>query len=141
MHAGILTETSPPLSENVLGVIAPHAGYTYSGAVAGAVYGRIRVPDTVVVLAVNHRGTGAPAAIMSSGHWETPLGRTRIQEDFAARLKKNAGILEEDPRAHAHEHSLEMHLPFLQYRNARFELVPVCLRHLRYPDDWTKKLS
>lgn len=120
--------------EKVMGVVAPHAGYMYSGPVAGAVYGRVFIPDTVVVLAVNHRGMGAPAAIMSSGSWETPLGPVQIDQEFAEDLKANAPVLEEDDRAHAKEHSLELHLPFLKHRNENFRLVPVCLQQLSYSE-------
>ena len=67
--------------EDVAGVVAPHAGYMYSGHVAGAVYRRVRIPETVVVLCVNHRGLGARAAIMGAGGWESPLGPVPIQEE------------------------------------------------------------
>lgn len=121
-------------AEKVLGVVAPHAGYMYSGPVAGSVYGRVIVPFTVVVVAVNHRGLGTQAAIMSSGTWETPLGPVEIHQEFAENLKKNTPLLEEDVRAHAKEHSLELHLPFLKHRNENFRLVPVCLQQLSYGD-------
>jgi len=120
--------------EKVLGVVAPHAGVVYSGHVAGALYGRVEIPDTVVVLSVNHRGVGARAALSSSGTWETPLGRVPVQEGAAAELKKQIPLLEEDALAHAREHSLELHLPFLQVRNPGFRLVPVCLQHLGFSD-------
>jgi AmmeMemoRadiSam system protein B len=116
--------------ETVLGVIAPHAGMLYSGHVAGALYGRVKIPETVVVLSVNHRGLGERASIMSSGSWETPLGRVPIEEAAAETMKKFIPFLQEDSRAHAKEHSLELHLPFLQFRNPAFRLVPVCLQQL-----------
>jgi len=119
--------------ERVCGVIAPHAGFMYSGPVAGAVYARVEVPEVVVVLSVNHRGIGAPAAIMARGFWETPLGRVPVEEDFARRLLRNSPRLEDDDRAHLKEHSLEMQLPFLQVRNPGFRLVPICLQRLTYP--------
>jgi len=114
-------------------VVAPHAGYMYSGPVAGAVYARVEVPEIVVVLAVNHRGVGAPAAVMAAGSWETPLGRVPVEEDFVLRLMRNTALLQDDARAHEKEHSLEMHLPFLQQRNPGFRLVPICLQQLSYP--------
>jgi AmmeMemoRadiSam system protein B len=118
--------------EDVLGVVAPHAGYMYSGHVAGAVYCRVHIPETVIVLCVNHRGAGARAAILSSGSWETPLGQVPIREDMAEDLKQRIPFLEEDSLAHAGEHSLEMQVPFLQYRNDRVQLVPICLQRLDF---------
>ena len=120
--------------EDVAGVVAPHAGYMYSGHVAGAVYRRVRIPETVVVLCVNHRGLGARAAIMGAGCWESPLGPVPIQEEFASDLKRRVSFLEEDASAHAREHSLEMQVPFLQYRNAGVRLVPICLQRLDYAE-------
>jgi len=120
--------------ETVLGLIAPHAGVTYSGRVAGAAYGRVAVPETVAVLSVNHRGIGARAAVSARGSWETPLGRVPVHEQAVRRLLDSVPFLEEDPGAHAREHSLELHLPFLQVRNPDFRLVPVCLQHLTFPE-------
>jgi hypothetical protein len=120
--------------EEAVGVVAPHAGYMYSGAVAGAVYGRVRIPDTVVVLCVNHRGVGSRAAIIGAGEWETPLGRVPIQETFAQDLKTRVKLLEEDAAAHAREHSLEMQVPFLVYRNAQVRIVPIALQRLDYEE-------
>lgn len=133
LRAEISTFTlESPAPEKVLGIVAPHAGVVYSGNVAGAVYGRVQVPDTVVVLAVNHRGVGARAAVFGTGTWETPLGRVPVQEEAAESLMRHVPFLEEDPMAHEREHSLELHLPFLQIRNPGFRLVPVCLQHLDF---------
>jgi AmmeMemoRadiSam system protein B len=120
--------------EDVVGVVAPHAGYMYSGHVAGAVYRQVRIPDTVVVLCVNHRGLGARAAVMGSGHWETPLGPVPIHHELAEDLKKRVDFLEEDDAAHAREHSLEMQVPFLQYRNRDVRIVPICLQRLDFSE-------
>ena len=120
--------------DEAVGVVAPHAGYVYSGGVAGAVYGRVRVPDTVVVLGVNHRGVGARAAVLGSGKWETPLGFVPVQEELAEAFKKRVDFLEEDAAAHAREHSLEMQVPFLQYRNKGVRIVPICLQRLEYAE-------
>ena len=125
---------SSDAEQDVIGVVAPHAGYMYSGHVAGAVYSQARIPNAVVVLCVNHRGVGPRAAIMGAGHWETPLGPVPIQEELAGDLKKKVGFLEEDAAAHAREHSLEMQLPFLQFRNQGVHLVPICLQRLDYAE-------
>jgi len=120
--------------DEAVGVVAPHAGYMYSGGVAGAVYGRVRIPDTVVVLCVNHRGLGARAAVMGAGKWETPLGLVSIQDELAEVFKEKVDFLEEDSAAHVREHSLEMQVPFLQYRNRDVRIVPICLQQLEYTE-------
>jgi len=124
----------PAGEDEAVGVVVPHAGYMYSGVVAGAVYGKVRIPDTVVVLCVNHRGVGARAAILGSGQWETPLGLVPIQEELAEAFKKKIDFLEEDSVAHVREHSLEMQVPFLQYRNRGVGIVPICLQRLDYSE-------
>jgi len=127
------TRTEDP-EQPAMGIIGPHAGMVYSGPVAGALYGRISVPDRAVVLSVNHRSLGARAAVMCSGRWETPLGGVPVDHDLARSIQQHAPLLEEDWIAHAGEHSLELHLPFLQFRNPALKIVPVCLQHLHYDE-------
>ena len=127
-----VVSTSAPLT--VRGVVAPHAGYVYSGGVAGRVFGRVRVPEAVVLLGPNHTGLGTRASIMSTGTWATPLGAVPIHEPLATALKAASPLLEEDAMAHAHEHSLEVEVPFLQYRNPAVKIVPITLM-LRNLDD------
>jgi AmmeMemoRadiSam system protein B len=116
----------------VIGVISPHAGYIYSGPVAGAVFSAIVVPKKVIVLSPNHTGLGRPAAIMTEGEWETPLGGVKIDTALAKALVAGSGVLEDDMMAHAAEHSLEVQLPFLQARRSDFRLVPITVSHLRF---------
>src|ERR1700728_4743882 len=78
-----------------LGCIAPHAGYMYSGHVAGAVFARIEVPRRCVVLCPNHTGMGRALAIMSEGAWQTPLGEVPIDTELAAALKARFPALQE----------------------------------------------
>ncbi|MEW6440909.1 MAG: AmmeMemoRadiSam system protein B [bacterium] len=135
LRSALQTYVGSALSDQpVFGVIAPHAGYIYSGAVAGATYARIRVPDLAAVCCVNHRGIGPRVALMSSGQWQTPLGLVPIRSDFCRDLLKNTPLVQEDITAHLKEHSLELQLPFLQYRNDRVCLVPICLQHLDYAE-------
>jgi AmmeMemoRadiSam system protein B len=110
-----------------LGVVVPHAGYLYSGRVAGAVYARVELPDTVVILGPNHTGLGAGAAIMTYGQWETPLGSVPIDAELGKAILANASVLEEDHLGHLREHSIEVQLPFLQYFERPFSFVPICL--------------
>ena len=110
-----------------LGCIAPHAGYMYSGSVAGAVYAKIDLPQRIIVLCPNHTGKGRPLAIMSSGTWETPLGQAPIDSSLSEALKKRFPLLTEDADAHRREHAIEVELPFLQVRRPDFTFVPIAL--------------
>jgi hypothetical protein len=108
-----------------LGVIAPHAGYIYSGAVAGAVYAHIEVPRKVIVLCPNHTGMGEPLAIMSEGSFRTPLGDVEIDGTLAGALKGAFALLREDEAAQIREHAVEVQLPFLQAVRKDVTIVPI----------------
>ena len=110
-----------------LGCVAPHAGYVYSGAVAGAAFGTLDLPQRIIVLCPNHTGRGRPLAIMSSGAWETPLGSAPIDSALAEALKKRFPLLTEDADAHRGEHAIEVELPFIQSRRPDFRFVPIAL--------------
>jgi MEMO1 family protein len=113
--------------QDVLGCIMPHAGYMYSGPVAGAVVSRINVPEHVVMLGPNHTGQGTPFSLSGNGTWKTPLGEVNIDKELARELLSNSQYLQEDSLAHLFEHSLEVELPFLQYSRRDFKIVPICL--------------
>jgi AmmeMemoRadiSam system protein B len=106
-------------------VVCPHAGYQFSGPVAGAVYSRVAVPDVVLLLGVNHRPGGADFAIMSSGAWRTPLGDVPIESKLAKAILKTSQSVKDDARAHRYEHSLEVQVPFLQAFNPNVRIVPI----------------
>lgn len=110
-----------------LGAIVPHAGYVYSGPVAGAVYARLAIPAATVILCPNHTGRGAPASLDPSDAWRTPLGDVPVDGRLRSRLQELAPSLEEDAQAHAREHSLEVQLPFLQLRRPDIRIVPVSI--------------
>jgi len=112
--------------------LLPHAGYVYSGHVAGAALARIALPRKIIVLGVRHYPRGEPAAILSSGAWRTPLGDARIDEELAEALKTACPLLCEDSVAHSAEHSLEVQLPFLQVLAPDFTFVPVALGTVRF---------
>ena len=123
-------ETLVPVAavrEKVAGVVAPHAGYIYSGAVAGSVYGRIEIPATVVILGPNHHGFGVAAALYPAGEWLTPLGTVPLNPRLAALVVKHSPLVEEDSTAHHYEHSLEVQVPFLQFLRPDVTIVPLCL--------------
>jgi len=133
LRAEVETYTTAPASASpateskirALGCIVPHAGYIYSGHVAGAVYRRLELPRRFVILCPNHTGMGEPLAIMSEGAWHTPLGDAAIDSDLADRLKSRLTLLSEDQAAHRYEHALEVQLPFLQVLAPGFQFVPI----------------
>ena len=111
-----------------VGVIVPHAGYVYSGHVAGAVYSRIELPPRNIVLCPNHTGLGTPLSIMKSGAWQTPLGRMQIDEELCAALIEADPNIEDDFEAHRREHALEVQLPFMQkMRGSQVRFVPITI--------------
>jgi len=116
------------------GVVVPHAGYIYSGAVAGEVFASVEIRDRNIIFCPNHTGVGADAAVMAHGAWKMPWGDVPIDEDLAGRLLAASPLLAEDEKAHQGEHSLEVQLPFLHRFRAEFRFVPVALGRLSLPD-------
>jgi AmmeMemoRadiSam system protein B len=116
-----------------LGLVAPHAGYMYSGAIAGEVYRRVQIPPRVVILGPNHTGLGAPASLWPEGSWRTPLGAVAIDAALTSALADAPGV-ERDDQAHLHEHSLEVQVPFLQRERADLAIAALCLGPLGWHD-------
>jgi len=114
-----------------LGIVSPHAGLVYSGSVAGAVYSRIELPGTFVLIGPNHTGLGAPVSLMARGSWETPLGAVRINDDLAEAVLSKSRRIHDDTMAHLQEHSLEVQLPFIQYLKRNFTIVPIQMMDTR----------
>ncbi len=115
-----------------LAVVCPHAGYVFSGPVAGKVLGRVVVPRRVVVMGPNHQGLGERAALMSRGSWRTPLGEAQLDAKLGGELLSRSALVREDDLAHRYEHSLEVQVPFLQVRRPDLLLTPLCLSMLSY---------
>ncbi len=109
----------------IKGIVVPHAGYMYSGRVAARSYAVLPEADTYVIFGPNHTGYGSPVAL-STETWSTPLGTVETDHELA---KKLAGsIIFEDEVAHRFEHSIEVQIPFLQYRFKHdFRILPVCM--------------
>ena len=110
---------------DAMGCVVPHAGYMYSGHVAGAVYARLALPERFIILCPNHTGMGRPLAIMSEGAWDTPLGQAEIDHELALELRNTFPSISEDASAHRAEHALEVQLPFLQALRKKFKFVPI----------------
>ncbi len=118
----------------LLACIAPHAGYVYSGGVAGELFGHLDVPRRVIVLGPNHTGVGAPVSVAPHERWRTPAGKIVVDRTLAQKIVDRAYAATFDPQAHLQEHSLEVQIPFLLARQPDLEIVPICLTHLRLED-------
>jgi AmmeMemoRadiSam system protein B len=116
------------------GIVVPHAGYVYSGGVAGEVYSSVEIPERNIIFCPNHTGVGAKAAVMARGSWRMPWGEVPIDEGLADRLLAASPLLTEDASAHRGEHSLEVQLPFLRRFRDTFRFVPVALGNLSLSD-------
>ena len=113
-------------------VVVPHAGYVYSGAVAGEVFASIQMPRRVILLGPNHSGRGASLALAPAGAWHMPLGTARIDDEMNQRLMEECPGLQEDPSAHQSEHSLEVQIPFIQVLQPKFRFSAICVRTTDY---------
>ena len=111
--------------EKVIALMAPHAGFIYSGKVAGATYGRVAIPRRIVLLGPNHTGRGAPLSIWDRGEWQMPGGTVPVDTALCDGLKRHCVALISDFEAHRREHSLEVQIPFLQRRCGALRFAPI----------------
>lgn len=111
--------------------MAPHAGYVYSGGIAGKGYRRVEVPERVVLLHPNHYGIGLPVAVAPHEAWETPLGRVQVDRELAENVMALHPRAEGDGEAHAREHSGEVHVPFLQFLRPDVRILPIAVGAVR----------
>jgi hypothetical protein len=124
-------KVAKPGPRRILGVVSPHAGYMYSGPVAANGFAKLAAdgtPETFVILGPNHTGYGSGVSILTEGAWETPLGTSQIQSELAKRIQKASTILDIDEASHAHEHSIEVQLPFIQFLYGdSVKFIPICM--------------
>lgn len=130
----------------ITGMVCPHAGYAYSGAVAAAAYKQLEglSYDTVVIISPSHRTFFRGASVFSGGSYRTPLGEVRLDLDFCAELTSVDPMIMladigHDATGGGWEHALEVHLPFLQIVLGDFALVPIVMGDQEYPT--AKKLG
>jgi MEMO1 family protein len=116
-------------SGELVALIAPHAGYKYSGQVAAHAYKLLenRKFDTVVVIAPSHYLQFEGVSVYDQGGYRTPLGLMPLDDDFITLLKSHDKTLRYVPGAHAREHSLEIQVPFLQLISPGSRLVPIVM--------------
>jgi len=119
---------------NVKACLVPHAGYIYSGHVAGAVFSSMVLPARIIILGVRHFPRGESLAIFTGGAWRTPLGDVAVDETLCAALRKECPLLRDDEIAHEREHSLEVQLPFLQVLAPGFSFAPIALGTVRFEE-------
>lgn len=108
-------------------LISPHAGYEYSGRVAGAVFSSAFLPDKFIIIGPSHRNVRSRFAIMKKGIWETPLGTVPVDSRLAELVMSHSTLFTEDHEAHINEHSLEVQLPFIQFFKKDFSIVPISI--------------
>lgn len=113
--------------EDAIGLVLPHAGYMYSGAVTGATLASINPKSTYIIMGPNHTGLGWPFSITASDSWKTPLGEIKINSKLKEKILGDCRHLREDELAHIHEHSIEVQLPFLQGIQSKFTFVPIVI--------------
>ncbi len=113
--------------QKAFAIVSPHAGYMYSGKVAGLVFSSIEIPKKAVIIGPNHTGYGPEASIMDKGIWEMPMGNVEIDQKLAQSIIENSEVLQSDTLAHSMEHSLEVQVPFLQFFQPDIEIIPIIL--------------
>jgi len=126
-EAGKLILASPEKKEDAIGVISPHAGYVYSGSVAGLTLSSIKPKPIYVIMGPNHTGLGSPFSLSTSDLWATPLGNVTINKTLAEKILKNCSEITKDEFAHIQEHSIEVQLPILQILQENFTIVPIVI--------------
>ncbi len=117
-------------NKKIKGIVVPHAGYIYSGAIAAHSFNILannNFADTFIILGPNHTGIGSGVAVMTEGKWLTPFGSVSIHENLSKNLWKD--IIDKDDNAHMYEHSIEVQLPFLQYlaNQKKFDFIPISM--------------
>lgn len=134
----MLSDLIPETKEKrkVRALVCPHAGYVYSGAVAGKTFAKAKPAPTYIVAGPNHTGLGPDFSLMHEGIWRTPLGDVAIDDRLAADIYAQDAVIEPDSLAHQREHSIEVQLPFLQFLADGFQFVPLAVRHYAPDDDF-----
>lgn len=125
MLSGLIDPASE--KQDAIGVIMPHAGYVYSGYVAGLTISKVALKKTVIILGTSHTAAGERFSIMTEGKWATPMGEVKIDVEIAESILKESALLKKDTTAHLYEHSIEVELPFIQYLENDIKIVPIVI--------------
>jgi len=117
--------------EKAIGAVMPHAGYIYSGAIAGETAASISIPREVILLGPNHTGLGSSVSVFPGGAWSLPFGEVPVHDELAALIVNESELTIADEIAHVREHSLEVILPFLYYAGGQdLSFVPITLSRI-----------
>ena len=119
------------IKEKAKAVVAPHAGYVYSGALAAETLASVEIPETVVILGPNHHGQGA-AVSLGTNSWDMPLGEVPVDMKIGNLLLGHNANIAADDSAHQFEHSLEVQVPFLQIQQPKLQIVPLVISRIPY---------
>ena len=125
---GVMPQVNSEGPREIVAIVAPHAGYYYSGPVAAHAYKELAddgVFDTAVILGPNHTGYGYPVSVWVGAAWNTPLGEVEINKTLAQKLLGE--VIKADETAHVHEHSIEVQLPWLQHLYRKVKIVPIAM--------------
>lgn len=138
-HSLGVQQSAVAVSGRLFGLIAPHAGYMFSGPVASHAFARLRqedpLPQTIVLLGPKHTQHGARFSVSAAGSWQTPLGELVVDQALCHRLIDNVNGCEADNDAHLYEHSLEVQLPFLQYSLIKMpKIVPIAFAYATFAE-------
>lgn len=112
-------------------VVAPHAGYIYSGQLAAQTLGGVTIPENVIILGPNHTGIGKKVAV-SNQIWDMVFGPVSNDTELIEYLKNHPDVFSIDESAHQAEHSLEVQVPFLQYLQNNLAITPIVISHISY---------
>ncbi len=122
------TTPAASVKGKITGLIAPHAGYAYSGVVAASAYQLIRglAIDNVAVISPSHRDRFGGVTVYP-GQYATPLGNIPTNTELSGRLAELSPVILKSPLGHGDEHALEVQLPFLQYILKDFKIIPLVM--------------
>jgi AmmeMemoRadiSam system protein B len=125
-----------PIDGKIMGLIAPHAGYLYSGQTAAYAYKQVEGMnfDTVILTGVSHQYDIRGASVYKSGKFEMPMGAVEIDSEMAQELIAQDKIFVSQPNVHIEEHSLEVQIPFLQRVLGDFKIVPILMGYYGWTD-------
>jgi AmmeMemoRadiSam system protein B len=130
MISGLMPAVPAAERRDAIAVISPHAGYVYSGKVAGKTFSKVNIPEDVLIIGPNHHGYGASLALIDEGEWQTPIGTVTINTELSRLILDSNDNIESDAAAHRAEHSLEVQVPFLQMRQPNLKLSPLVVSRL-----------
>jgi len=108
----------------VRGIVVPHAGYNFSGSIAGKVYSSIECPDVFLLIGPKH-SMDSDGLFLSQTSWATPLGEVMPDRDLGESLLHHCEFIHLNERAHANEHSLEVQVPFIKYVCPKAKILPI----------------